>query len=94
MIAVAVFTWAAIDPQIWVALIGLPPALISALAAFHARRADKAVNHRVTNTTISQDVADIKVQLTQVSSDVIWLTHAFTEHLRSHVDGRNKEGDR
>jgi flagellar biosynthesis protein FliR len=93
VILAALAVVAAMDPQIWVAIIGFPVNLIAAVATLvHARRADKAVNHRVTNTTISQDVADMKVLIARMSSDIVWLTREFAEYRRSHVDGQDERG--
>lgn len=75
------------DSIIWVAIIGLPAQLIVALATYQkAKSADRAVNHRVTGSTISTDIMDMKVQLRDLTRELVWLRREFYEHMRSHAD--------
>lgn len=78
-----------IDPTaLWLALIATPANLLLALATYRkARSTDAAVNHRVTNTTISEDIANIRIQLSQMERDIIWLTRQHSLHLREHING-------
>lgn len=88
-----------VDPLVLVALIGAPANLLigyaawrnSVKAAASAKSADKAVNHRVNGTTISEDISDIKVGQRELNKSVVWLTRAHLQHLREdhgHDDGQ------
>lgn len=72
------------DTPVLLALIGLPVQLILALATYQkSRRTDRAVNHRVTKNTISQDVQDIKAQQELMQIDIIFLRKAVHKILRN-----------
>lgn len=75
------------ETTVILALIGLPVQLILALATYKkAARADRAVNHRVSKSTISQDVMDIKAQQELMQIDIIFLRRAVNKILRSMTD--------
>lgn len=73
------------DSTVLVALIGFPSTFIVAIATYRkTATVDKAVNHRVTGQTISEDIADIKVELRQQRQDIAWLIREHSAHIKEH----------
>ena len=73
------------DSTVLVALIGFPSTFVVALATYRkTTTVDKAVNHRVTGQTISEDIADIKVELRQQRQDIVWLIREHAAHIKEH----------
>jgi hypothetical protein len=72
-----------VDPLILVALIGLPANLLIAFATYSkAKSTDSAVNHRVSGTTVSEDIADIRREQRIMHSDIVWLTREVGRFVR------------
>lgn len=69
--------------MIILAMIGLPVNFLLALATYRkARSADQAVNHRASGTTISEDIADMRVEMREMRRDTLWTTQALMTHIK------------
>lgn len=81
------------EASVWVALITMPAGLIMAIATFRkASSADRAVNHRVGGTTVSEDISDMRHEIREMHKDLIWISRAFNRHLKEeHGYGREEE---
>ena len=79
------------DPLVLATLIGVPANLLVGFGAYRkAKSADNAVNHRVSGTTVSEDIADIRQEVRAMHKDFVWFTREFRRHLKEDHSDREE----